>query len=80
MLLERLREMIAPMRARIGDERLRWLKTFPAVQAGDGFAVVHASPKDLWRAPKQLLGHLLMENMSRNCGRQTPVKIEILFS
>jgi 3',5'-cyclic AMP phosphodiesterase CpdA len=46
-LLGRLREMIAPMRARIGDERMRWLKTLAAVHVGDGFAVVHASPKDL---------------------------------
>ena len=50
-LLGRLRELIAPMRARIGEERLRWLKTLPATHMGDGFAVVHASPKDLWRAP-----------------------------
>lgn len=50
-LLGRLREMVAPMCARIGDERLRWLKTLPAVHVRDGFAVVHASPKDLWRAP-----------------------------
>jgi predicted phosphodiesterase len=46
-----LRDMIAPMRERIGDERLRWLKSLPTVHAGEGFAVVHASPKDLWRAP-----------------------------
>ena len=50
-LLGRLREMIAPMRERIGDARLRWLKTLPTMKAGDGFAVVHASPNDLWRAP-----------------------------
>jgi hypothetical protein len=43
--------MIAPMRERVGDERLRWLQTLPAVHAGEGFAVVHASPRDLWRAP-----------------------------
>jgi putative phosphoesterase len=50
-LLGRLRELIAPMRARIGEERLRWLKTLPATHMGDAFAVVHASPKNLWRAP-----------------------------
>ena len=33
------------------DERLGWLQTLPAVHAGDGFAVLHASPTDLWRAP-----------------------------
>jgi hypothetical protein len=50
-LLGLLQELIAPMRARLGGERLNWLKTLPTVQVGDGFAVVHASPKDLWRAP-----------------------------
>jgi len=50
-LLGRLREMVGPMQARIGHERLHWLKRLPPVYAGDGFAVVHASPKDPWRAP-----------------------------
>ena len=50
-LLGRLRELIAPVLERIGDEGLRWLKTLPRVHAGEGFAVVHASPNDLWRAP-----------------------------
>jgi len=50
-LLCRLREMAGPMRERVGDERLRWLQTLPVVHAGEGFAVVHATPKDLWRAP-----------------------------
>jgi diadenosine tetraphosphatase ApaH/serine/threonine PP2A family protein phosphatase len=43
--------MIEPMRARIGDERLRWLETLPSAYPREGFSVVHASPKDLWRAP-----------------------------
>jgi putative phosphoesterase len=50
-LLGRLRELIEPTRERIGEERLRWLKTLPATHMGAGFAVVHASPKNLWRAP-----------------------------
>jgi len=50
-LLGRLRAMIEPIRERVGDERLHWLKTLPAMHSGEGFAVVHASPKDLWRAP-----------------------------
>jgi hypothetical protein len=50
-LLGRLRELIPPMLEGIGDERLRWLKALPPVHWGEGFAVVHASPKDLWRAP-----------------------------
>jgi hypothetical protein len=55
-LFGRLREMIEPMRERIGDQRLLWLKTLPSVYAGDGFAVVHASPGDLWRAPMATAG------------------------
>jgi putative phosphoesterase len=50
-LLGRLQELVAPMRTRLGNERLNWLTTLPTVQRGDGFAVIHASPKDLWRAP-----------------------------
>jgi hypothetical protein len=50
-LLGRLQELVAPMRARLGNERVNWLTTLPTVQMGDGFAVIHASPKDLWRAP-----------------------------
>lgn len=50
-LLVRLEGMVAPMYARIGDERLGWLKTLPVLHLGDGFAVVHASPNNLWRAP-----------------------------
>lgn len=50
-LLGWLRDLIAPMRERVGDERLGWLKTLPTVYTGDGFTIVHASPGDLWRAP-----------------------------
>jgi diadenosine tetraphosphatase ApaH/serine/threonine PP2A family protein phosphatase len=50
-LLGRLRELIEPTRERIGEERLRWLKALPATHMGAGFAVVHASPKNLWWAP-----------------------------
>jgi len=49
--LGRLRDLIAPMRERIGEERLQWLKTLPAMHVGDGLAVLHASPKNLWHAP-----------------------------
>lgn len=50
-LMRRLRELIPPMRDRIGEERLHWLKTLPAMHMGEGLAVLHASPKNLWRAP-----------------------------
>ena len=50
-LLARVRDLLAVTRAGLGDERLNWLKTLPTLQLGEGFAVVHASPRDLWRAP-----------------------------
>ena len=37
---------------RLGDERIEWMKTLPPEhREGDDFALVHASPGDLWRAP-----------------------------
>jgi putative phosphoesterase len=50
-LLGNLRDLIPPTVARIGEERLRWLKGFPLDYPQEGFCVVHASPSDLWRAP-----------------------------
>jgi putative phosphoesterase len=35
----------------LGEERIAWLKTLPYVQRTEQFAIVHAQPKDLWRAP-----------------------------
>lgn len=37
--------------ARLGEDRIRWLKTLPYVQRRAHLALVHASPGDLWRAP-----------------------------
>lgn len=38
-------------RAQLGDERIAWLRSLPAEHEVGGWAVVHASPGDLWRAP-----------------------------
>ncbi len=50
-ILSRVAETIPPTRAMIGEERLRWLESLPALYSQEGFSLVHASPKDLWRAP-----------------------------
>ena len=50
-LLAATQELIPPALASMGKERLRWLKGLPHQYAGPGFAVVHARPGDLWRAP-----------------------------
>ncbi len=51
-LLARIQEMIPPTLASIGEERLRWLEGLPCEYSGEGFCLVHASPGDLWRAPR----------------------------
>jgi predicted phosphodiesterase len=50
-LLKLIQDLIPPMLASLGKERLRWLEGCPARHAGEGFSLVHASPGDLWRAP-----------------------------
>jgi 3',5'-cyclic AMP phosphodiesterase CpdA len=50
-LLSRIQDLIPPALASIGEERLRWLEGLPLRYSGEGFALVHASPGDLWRAP-----------------------------
>jgi putative phosphoesterase len=50
-ILSRVAETIPPTRAILGEERLRWLESLPAVHRHERFTLVHASPHDLWRAP-----------------------------
>jgi putative phosphoesterase len=50
-ILSRVAETIEPTRAIVGEGRLRWLETLPAVYRHESFTLVHASPQDLWRAP-----------------------------
>jgi len=50
-LLARIKEMIPPTLASIGEERLRWLEGLAHEYSGESFCLVHASPGDLWRAP-----------------------------
>src|SRR5262249_47630786 len=51
-LLAPIQEQIPPTVARLDEEQLAWLKTLPQRFSGDGFALVHARPDDLWRAPR----------------------------
>lgn len=50
-LFAAVEEMIPATCARLGEDRLRWLKTLPYAQRRGAMALVHASPGDLWRAP-----------------------------
>jgi predicted phosphodiesterase len=46
-----LEEMTSPVRARLGEGRLRWLEGLPGRYVHEAFSLVHASPGDLWRSP-----------------------------
>jgi len=50
-LLPAVEEIIPETCARLGEERIRWLKTLPYRQWCTSMALVHASPEDLWQAP-----------------------------
>jgi putative phosphoesterase len=46
-----IREMASVTRARLGAERLEWLRSLSLIKQAQDVAVVHASPGDCWRAP-----------------------------
>ncbi len=50
-VLARVGETISPTRTLLGEERLKWLEALPLQYSHEHFALVHASPDDLWRAP-----------------------------
>jgi predicted phosphodiesterase len=50
-LLRTLQEIVPTTREWLGEDRLNWLRRLPDIQRQDPFAIIHASPKDLWRAP-----------------------------
>jgi putative phosphoesterase len=50
-LLSRIRDLIPPTLAIIGEGRLHWLETLPTRYTDNAFTLVHAGPHDLWRSP-----------------------------
>lgn len=50
-ILAMVQETIPPTVASMGEERLGWLEGLPYLNSQEGFALVHASPGDCWRAP-----------------------------
>ena len=47
-----LMEMVESTLPMIGNERLRWLQTQPITYRHSDFALVHASPNDVWTSPQ----------------------------
>lgn len=55
-MFAKVAEMAAWTRAELGRGRLEWLGAQPGVEYEEGLALVHASPGDAWRAPRQDAG------------------------
>jgi putative phosphoesterase len=72
-ILARVEQAIPPTRASIGEERLRWLEGLPLVYSREGFGLVHASPKDLWRAPQPNASDEELQNTYASLGTQIVV-------
>jgi putative phosphoesterase len=50
-VLARIQDTIPPTVVTLGEDRLRWLQSLSTQYTHENFALVHASPNDLWRAP-----------------------------
>jgi predicted phosphodiesterase len=50
-VLAKTAEMIPSIVAALGEDRLRWMEALPGSYVHEEFALVHASPGDLWRSP-----------------------------
>ena len=72
-LMTALDDLIPATRARIGEERLRWLESLPALYSREGLSLVHASPNDLWRAPTASASDDELKNAYECLGAQTVV-------
>ncbi|MDX2152696.1 MAG: metallophosphoesterase family protein [Bryobacteraceae bacterium] len=68
-----VREMAAATRARLGDERIRWLAGLPDRLVFDEFTLLHASPGDPWRAPGPAASDEELKNAFQSLGATTVV-------
>ena len=68
-----IREIAAATRSIIGDGRLAWLREMPLVRVREGFALVHASPENCWRAPAAGAADSELEGVYGSLGRPVVV-------
>jgi predicted phosphodiesterase len=58
-----LREMALATRGALGEERLTWLRSLPAMQRHADAALVHASPESCWRSPSHTASDAELESV-----------------
>lgn len=68
-----IREMAAVTHTVLGEERIVWLRSLERVQFQGPIALVHASPKSLWRAPTEKATDAELESVYGLLGHPTVV-------
>jgi putative phosphoesterase len=76
-LFDTIEEIASAERESLGAERLKWLSGLPRVQLLDGFALVHAGPESLWRAPAPDASDAELESVYGPLGRPIAVYAHI---
>ena len=66
-------EMAEATREALGNERIKWLRSFPRSHMCDPIALVHASPGDLWRAPAPKASDAELESVHGPLGQPIAV-------
>jgi len=76
-LFAAIREIAAATQTMLSEDRLAWLRELPSTRTFETFALVHAKPRDLWRAPSPEAGDEEIESAYRPLGRTRAVYAHI---
>ncbi|MDP8981401.1 MAG: metallophosphatase family protein [Acidobacteriota bacterium] len=76
-LFAALEEMAAWTRDALGETRIAWLRDLPRTHFHHDFALVHASPDSLWRAPAHTASDAELESLYRPLDRALAVYAHI---
>lgn len=68
-MFDAIEEMAAATRAKLGAERLAWLRALPRVQLCGDVGLVHASPESRWKSPGADASHEELERVYRPLGK-----------
>jgi len=72
-MCDTIEEMAVAAREALGEDRLAWLRGLPRAQIREPVALVHASPKSCWRAPRVTAADADVEAVYGPLGRPVAV-------
>lgn len=68
-MFDMIEDMAAATRAKLGQERLAWLRALPTVRFQGGLGLVHASPGSRWKGPGPEASDEELESVYRPLGK-----------